>query len=40
MASGIEKCAMLAMKSDKWHRTDGMDLAIQDKIRMLGEKDT
>ena len=28
------------MKSRKRHFTDGMELANQDKIRMLGEKET
>ena len=36
---GIEKCAMLVMKSDKRHLTDGMELPNQDKIRTLGEKE-
>ena len=36
---GIEKCAMLVMKSGK-HLTDGMELPNQDKIRTLGEKKT
>ena len=40
MESGIEKCAMLVMKSVKRHLTDGMELANQDKIRTLGEKET
>ena len=34
-----EKCAMLAMKSGKRHRTDGIELPNQDKIRTLGEND-
>ena len=37
---GIEKCAMLVMKSGKRHMTDGMELPNQDKIRMLGENKT
>ena len=37
---GIEKCTMLIMKSGKWQLTDGMELLNQDKIRMLGEKET
>ena len=37
---GIEKCAMLVMKSGKRHITDGMELPNQDKIRTLGEKKT
>ena len=40
MELGIEKCALLVMKSGKRHRTDGMDLPNQDKIRMLGENET
>ena len=37
---GIEKCAILVMKSSKWHLTDGMELPNQDKIWTLGEKKT
>ena len=37
---GIEKCAMLVMKSSKRHLTDGMELSNQDKIRTPGEKET
>ena len=40
MEFGIEKCAMLVMKSGKQHLTDEMELPNQDKIRMLGEKET
>ena len=40
MESGIEKCAMLVMKSGKQHLTDGMELPNQDKIRMLKENET
>ena len=40
MEFGIEKCAMLVMKSGKWHVTDGMELPNQDKIRTLAEKET
>ena len=40
MEFGIEKCAMLVMKSGKWHMTDGMELPNQDKIRTLEEKET
>ena len=36
----IEKCAMIVMKSGKLHRTDGMELPNQDKIRMHGENET
>ena len=28
------------MKSGKWHMNDGMEPPNQDKIRMLGEKET
>ena len=37
---GIEKCAMLVMKSGKRQLTGGMELPNQDKIRMFGEKET
>ena len=40
MESGKEKCAMLVMKSDKRHLTDGIELPNQDKIRTLGENET
>ena len=40
MEFGIEKCAMLVMKSGKRHMTDGMELPNHDKIRTLGEKET
>ena len=40
MEFGIEKCTMLVMKSVKRHRTDGMELPNQDKIRRLGENET
>ena len=40
MEFGIEKCAMLLMKSSKRHLTDGMELPNQEKIRTLGEKET
>ena len=40
MEFGIEKCAMLVMKSGKRHLTDGMELANQDKIRTLAENET
>ena len=40
MEFGIEKCAMLLMKSSKRYLTDGMELPSQDKIRKLGEKET
>ena len=35
MEFGIEKCVLLAMKSGKRHRTDGIELPNQDKIRTL-----
>ena len=28
------------MKSGKWHMTEGIELLNQEKIRMLGEKET
>ena len=37
---GMEKCAMLVMKSSKRHLTHGIELPNQDNIRMLGEKET
>ena len=40
MELGIEKCAMLVMKSGKRHMTDGIKLPNQDKIRTLGENET
>ena len=40
MEFGIEKCAMLVMKSGKWHMPDGMELPNQDNIRTLGENET
>ena len=40
MEFGIEKCAMLVMKSGKRHLTDGMELPNQDKIRTLAENET
>ena len=40
MKFGIEKCAMLVMKSGKRQLTDGMELQDQDKIRTLGENKT
>ena len=38
MEFGIEKCAMLVMKSGKRHLTDGMELPNKDRIRTLREK--
>ena len=40
MEFGIEKCAILVMKSGKQHLTDGMELPNPDKIRTQGEKET
>ena len=40
MEFGIEKCALLVMKSGKRHLTDGMELPNQDKIRTLAENET
>ena len=40
MEFGIEKCAILVMKSGKQHLVDGMELPNQDKIRTLGENET
>ena len=35
-----KKCAMLAMKSRKWHMTEGIELPNQEQIRTLGENET
>ena len=40
MEFGIEKRAILVMKSGKPYITDGMKLSNQDKIRTLGENKT
>ena len=40
MEFGIEKCALLVMKSGKRHLTDGMELPNQDKIKTLAENET
>ena len=40
MEFGIEKCAMLVMKSGKRQMTDGMELQNHDKIRTLEENET
>ena len=40
MEFGIEKCAMLVMKSSKPYMTDGMELPNHDKIRTLEENET
>ena len=37
MEFAIEKCAVLIMKSGRQHRTEGMELPNQEKIRMLGK---
>ena len=39
MEFGINKCAMLVMKSGKRHMREGIDQANQEYIRMLGEKE-
>ena len=40
MELGIEKCAMLVMKSGKRHMTDGMERPNHDRIKTLEEKET
>ena len=40
MEFGIEKCAMLVMKSGKRHMTDGIELSNHDRIRTLEENET
>ena len=40
MEFGIEKCAMLLMKSGKRHRTDRIELPNQGMTRTLGENET
>ena len=40
MEFGIEKCALLVMKSGKRHLTDAIELPNQDKIRTLTENET
>ena len=40
MEFGIEKCAMLVMKSGNRHLTDGMELPNQGKIKTLTENET
>ena len=40
MEFGIEKCAMLVIKSGKRHQTDGIELPNQEKIRRLVENKT
>ena len=39
MEFGIEKCAMLVMKSGTRHLTDEIELPNQDRIKTLGEKE-
>ena len=38
MELGIEKCALLVMKSGKHHLTDGIEVLNQDKIRTVRKK--
>ena len=40
MEFGIERCAMLIMKSGKWQKVEGIELPNKDTIRTLGEKET
>ena len=40
MEFGIEKGAMIVMKSGKWQLTDWMELSNQDKIKTLAENET
>ena len=40
MECGIEKCAMVIIKSGKRHKTDGMELPNQNKIRTVWEEKT
>ena len=40
MEFGIEKCAMLIMQSGKRHMTEGIERPNQEKIWILGEKET
>ena len=40
MEFGIEKCAMLVMKSGKQRLTDGMELSNQNKIKTFAENET
>ena len=39
MEFGIEKCAMLIMRSGKWQTTEGIELPNQERIRTRGEKE-
>ena len=40
MEFGIEKYGMLIMQSEKREMTERMELPNQEKVRMLGEKET
>ena len=40
MEFGIEKCAILIMKSGKRHMNEGMELPNQERIRKFGQKET
>ena len=40
MEFGIEKCAMLIIKSEKRHITEGIEQSNQERISMLGERET
>ena len=40
MEFGMEKCALLLMKSGKRHQSDGMERPNEDKIGTLTEKET
>ena len=40
MEFGIEKCAMLIMRSGKRHMTEGIEQPNQEKIRIPREKET
>ena len=40
MGFGIEKWTLLVMKRGKRHRTDGIELSNQNRIRALAENET
>ena len=40
MEFGIEKCALLVMKSGRWHLTDVIELPNEDNISTLAENET
>ena len=40
MEFGIEKCAVLVMKSGKRHMTEGVKQPNEEKLKTLGEKQT